>query len=93
MAEIDYSQMSDAEAKEYFNKNYNIGYVDESLPTPPNEVIFKHYVASALVYGLALLFFLFNPFYVEYYKKMEYAYLLLALEVVYSYSFFNYQFL
>lgn len=68
MCEIDYEKMSEQEAKDYFNKNYNIGYVDESLPTPSNELLFKHYVASAFVYSIALMIALFNPFYVEVFK-------------------------
>lgn len=64
MNEVDYNTMSAEQAKEYFNKNYNISYVDESLPTPPNDVIFKHYVSSAFIYALALFFCLFNPFYI-----------------------------
>lgn len=65
MCEIDYDKMNEQEAQDYFNKNYNISYVDENLPEPSNELLFKHYVASAFVYGIALMFFLFNPFYVE----------------------------
>ena len=57
MNEVDYNTMSAEQAKEYFNKNYNISYVDESLPTPSNELIFKHYVSSAFIYALALFFY------------------------------------
>ena len=65
MTEIDYEKMSDLEAKEFFDKNYNISYVDENLPAPSNELLFKHYVSSAFVYAIAVMFFLFNPFYIN----------------------------
>lgn len=72
MCEIDYEKMSEQEAQDYFNKNYNISYVDENLPEPSKELLFKHYVASAFVYGIALMFFLFNPFYVELFNRQLY---------------------
>lgn len=72
MSEIDYEKMSEQEAQEYFNKNYNISYVDENLPEPSNELLFKHYVSSAFVYGIALMFFLFNPFFVELFNGHPY---------------------
>lgn len=72
MCEVDYEKMSEQEAQDYFNKNYNISYVDENLPEPSNELLFKHYVASSFVYGVALMFFLFNPFYVELFNGHPY---------------------
>lgn len=72
MCDIDYEKMSEQEAKDYFNKNYNISYVDENLPTPSNELLFKHYVSSAFVYAVALMIFLFNPFYVDLFNGHPY---------------------
>lgn len=63
--EVDYNSMSKEEAKEYFDKNYNIGYVDDSLPTPPNSLIFQHYISACLVYGFATIFLLFNPYFIQ----------------------------
>lgn len=70
MGEIDFEKMSEQEAKNYFDKNYNIGYYDENLPKPSNELIFKHYVSSSLIYAFAAMLFLFNPFYINTFGKM-----------------------
>ncbi len=48
------------DTKEYFNKTYNISYVDPSLPTPDNKQILKHYSASVFLYGLGILAIFFN---------------------------------
>ncbi len=69
--EVNYDLMSKEEAKEYFDKNYNIGYVDETLPTPSNNLIFQHYISSCLVYGIATLIFLFNPYFTEVLQKIS----------------------
>ena len=49
--------------KEFFNQNYNISYVDESLPKADNKIILKHYICSLLVYGTLLLLLYANPFF------------------------------
>lgn len=71
MDSVNYDKMSEQEAKDYFNKNYNISYYDENLPTPSNELLFMHYISSAIIYAFAMLFILFNPFYVNTFKNID----------------------
>ena len=51
------------EEQEYFNKNINISYIDETLPKADNKIIIKHYICSIIVYGIALLILWTNPFF------------------------------
>ncbi len=62
------------EEKEYFNRNYNISYYDESLPKPPVKLIFMHYISSALIYSVAVMLMIFNPFYIDIMKKISHSY-------------------
>lgn len=71
MNNVNYDNMSEQEAKDYFNKNYNISYYDENLPTPSNELLFMHYISSAIIYAFAMLLILFNPFYVNTFGKYD----------------------
>ncbi|MBR2526643.1 hypothetical protein IKE67_09285 [bacterium] len=59
--------------KEYFNQNYNISYYDETLPKPSNNLLFMHYISSAVIYSFFTMFILFNPFYVNLYAKYLWA--------------------
>src|SRR5574344_2824064 len=59
----EYENLNYEEAKQYFDKHYNVSYVDPSLPVPDNHLLLKHYLCSALIYSFATLLFLFNPFY------------------------------
>lgn len=52
--------------KDYFNQNLNISYIEENLPKANNDLIFKHYLASLLVYGFVVLLIHINPFYVNF---------------------------
>ncbi len=52
-------------AQEYFDKHINIGYIDPSFPEPTNKQILKHYFCSALLYGLAVILFWFNKWYIS----------------------------
>ncbi len=70
--------------KEYFDKNYNISYYDESLPKPSNELIFQHYVSSCVIYAFLVLLILFNPFYVHIYAKHE------AVKMLLIYTYLGY---
>lgn len=54
------------EEKEYFNKNLNLSYVDESLPKPDNALIAKHIVCSLLVYYFVYVILCINPLLKEY---------------------------
>ena len=49
--------------REYFNKNFNISYIDESLPKADNRIILKHYFCSLLVYGVMIMLLWLNPFF------------------------------
>lgn len=49
--------------REKFNRELNISWVDDSLPEADNTIILKHYFSSLTVYGIALLFIWFNPFF------------------------------
>lgn len=46
-----------------FNKNYNISYYEGNLPEPTKKLIFKHYICSLLVYGIALSVICLNKWY------------------------------
>ena len=85
MENINYEKLSDQEAKDYFNKNYNISYYDENLPTPSNELLFMHYISSAIIYAVAMLFILFNPFYTN--KFANYDITAIVLTVYLGYLF------
>lgn len=50
----------------YFDKNLNISYVDESLPTPDDKLILKHCIYSDVLYLLIYIFLCYNPFFKEY---------------------------
>lgn len=51
--------------QEYFDKNINISYVDPELPVPDNKTIFKHYICSAVLYGVCVLLFWLNPWFYD----------------------------
>lgn len=78
MQKNDYEQMTPQEAKDYFNKNYNISYVDENLPAPSNNLIFMHYISSCIIYGLGVLLLFFNPFYINLLNSFEYSHEVVA---------------
>lgn len=50
---------------EYFNKYVNISYVDPSLPEPDTKIIMKHYLCSALIYGIVVILFWFNQWFAQ----------------------------
>ena len=52
--------------KEYFNKNYNLSYVDESLPKPGFKLIAKHIISSMIVYYFVYVILCVNPFFKNY---------------------------
>lgn len=54
--------MEQTAEREYFNKNLNLSYVDESLPKPGNKIIFKHIISSLIVYLLVYVILCINPF-------------------------------
>lgn len=81
---INYEQVSEAEALDHFNKNYNISYYDDNLPKPSNELIFKHYISSCVIYAFAMLLFLFNPFYKNLFENYSYFFhIIVALYISY----------
>lgn len=55
--------------KEEFNKNYNLSYVDETLPKPDNRVIAKHLVSSLIVYLLVYIILASCPFFKNYFPE------------------------
>lgn len=83
MDNINYDNLSEQEAKDYFNKNYNISYYDENLPTPSNELLFMHYISSALIYAVAMAFLIFNPFYVNTFNETDITIFVLLLYLGY----------
>lgn len=52
-----------AESRTFFNENINISYVDESLPEPDNNLVFKHYICSVIVYSCVFAILSLNPFF------------------------------
>ena len=44
-----------------FDKNLNIGYIDENLEKPSIKLIFKHWYCSVIIYFLIYILFCFNP--------------------------------
>lgn len=60
-----------------FDKNLNVSFVDENMDVPSNKLIFKHYISSLIIYGIALIIFHFSPFYVKVFKNFLYADLML----------------
>lgn len=46
-----------------FDVERNIAYFDENLDVPGDELIFKHYISSSLIYSFFALVILYNPFY------------------------------
>ncbi len=48
-----------------FNRGYNVGWVDSSLPDLTNKQWLRHYVASLALYGAVLLFLWHNAWYGE----------------------------
>lgn len=53
--------------KDFFNKNLNISYVDESLPKPSIELAIKHYLCSAVLYSIIFILLSYNPFFKDYF--------------------------
>lgn len=50
-----------------FDKNLNISYIEEDLPTPNNKLIIKHILCSYLIYFLIYLLLFYNPFFQKYF--------------------------
>lgn len=70
--------------KHNFDREYNISWVDENLPSATNSIILKHYFCSLAVYGTALLLIWFNPFF----SKMLAYPLKLTFNLFYEYYIF-----
>ncbi|MBO7673157.1 hypothetical protein J6S88_07115 [bacterium] len=50
-----------------FDKNLNISYVDESLPTPPVKLALKHCLCSYLIYFVIYVILVANPFFSKFF--------------------------
>ncbi len=61
----DFASVGDTDPREEFHRQYDISYVAPGLPRLPMKVAFRHYLASAVVYGGVLLFYLINPWFRE----------------------------
>ena len=78
--------------KDYFNKNFNISYVEEGLPAADNKIILKHYFCSLIVYGVMGLLLWYSPFFKDYsgyyvqnfYNHLYLSYILIA-PIIYFY--------
>ena len=51
-----------------FDKNFNISYVDENLPSPDNELVLKHCFFTMLIYAFIYFLLLTNPFFQKYFN-------------------------
>ncbi|MBR1680379.1 DUF1295 domain-containing protein [bacterium] len=74
MNEENLEKINEKEEKRFFNEHYNISYFDENLPSPSNNLIFKHYISSSVIYAIGVLIILFNPFYTDLMKHFIYSY-------------------
>ncbi len=80
--------------KDFFNKNLNISYVDESLPRADNKIILKHYFCSLIVYGVLGILLWNIPFfkdYSSYYVKILYNHLYLSYILIAPIIYFYYR--
>jgi len=87
MNEKNIEKIYEKDAKNFFNENYNISYFDENLPSPSNNLIFMHYISSALIYAIGVIIILFNPFYKDLMKDFLYSYEIL-IGLFFSYLIF-----
>ena len=65
-----------------FDKELNISYIDEKLEKPSNELIWKHYFCSVVLYFFIYVFLCNNPFFKNYFVD--------DLKIYYSYAYFIY---
>jgi protein-S-isoprenylcysteine O-methyltransferase Ste14 len=48
-----------------FNRQYNISYLDPKLPRATFKQVLRHYVASAIIYGVVLLLLNISPWFID----------------------------
>ena len=49
--------------KEQLPKQYNVSYISDDLPRPTLQQALRHYISAIFVYGAALLFITFSPYF------------------------------